>query len=429
MSSITYELPGFPLKNQLHDPTTDGQVEENASWDCVPTSLACGLQYLTGRDFNGDELHDAVYGQGYTGGQSAANYVAYCAAAGVTLAPFNGSPDALVAEIHTEISAGHPVVLTMPSQWGTPVASLPSGHSTHVGIAYGTGPGMLRVMNPWIAPTPHDGDDAYWAARLEYNQVWVMRRTDGASAPTQGAAPAMLDISNGTVAQFFFLTSAGKWHCKLTNQEIGGGFLQFYQSVSLTAPAVSVTPQNGMTGLGGLTLLGLPLTGELNPFSGMAVQIFERGALVWDPKRQLDNPPGLGSDLYLAHINSGPVLAFLSNGLQQQLTTATAALSAAQQQLAQTQSQANDAVNAAKAAQAQAQQQLADAQSKAASDAQTAAQQLKAATDAQAAAEATAAQAKSDLEAAQAQLAQAQQQVADAVKGLAVVSALKAAMA
>ena len=42
------------------------------------------------------------------------------------------------------------------------------------------------------------------------------------------------------------------------------------------------------------------------------IQIFERGALVWDTARVYDNPVGVGSDsIYFAHINSGEVLKFI----------------------------------------------------------------------------------------------------------------------
>lgn len=167
MTGITSTLPRFQPVSQLHEPTSDGYPDENARWNCVPASLAAGLMYLTGKQFDGDQLKDAVYGQGYQGAQAARAYVAYCARQGVTLASCDsGDSAALVARIHTDLLIGHPVVLTMPSQWGIPPADPlhPSG-STHVGIACGYGPGMLRVMNPcggfW-----HDGTDDYWRAPL-----------------------------------------------------------------------------------------------------------------------------------------------------------------------------------------------------------------------------------------------------------------------
>lgn len=173
--SITNTLPGFPLVSQLHEPTADGHPDENARWNCVPASLSAGLMYLLKRPFDGDELKDAVYGQGYTGAQSAASYIAYCRSLGVALLPYdNPSGWSLTRHLHSELLAGRPLLLTMGSQWGIPPPDPlhPTG-STHVGIAAGWGPGWLRVMNPW-GGFWHDGDDAYWAARLCFGQIWSM---------------------------------------------------------------------------------------------------------------------------------------------------------------------------------------------------------------------------------------------------------------
>jgi len=171
------------LIDQLHENTSDGLADENASDNCVPASLSEGLHILTGRAFNGDELKDAVYGQGWTGFQSASRYVAYCADDGVSLAAHNDTQAGLVATIHREVSAGHPVIVTMPSQWGTAPADPvhPSGY-THVGIAVGVGPGMIRVMNPWHGFF-QDQADSWWQARLCEGQVWVMQKA-GASMTT-----------------------------------------------------------------------------------------------------------------------------------------------------------------------------------------------------------------------------------------------------
>lgn len=176
--SITYTLPGFPTLNQLHESTADGQPDENASWNCVAASIADGLGYLTGRAFDGDELKDAVYGQGYQGAQAPARYVDYCAEQGVQLVAYNGTPSQLVARIHDALAAGHPVVGTIPSQWGTPRDQQRPGYTTHVVCFCGDGPGMLRADNPWIAPAWHDGDDQYWADRLCFGQVWVMAKAE-----------------------------------------------------------------------------------------------------------------------------------------------------------------------------------------------------------------------------------------------------------
>lgn len=174
--SITYVIPGATPLDQLHDATSDGQADENARFNCVPTSIAEGLHILTDGVINGDELKDAVYGQGYTGVQMAALYVPYCAAHGVTLTAHDDSQAGLIATIHAQVATGHPVVLTMPSQWGTAPSDPvhPSGY-THVGCAVGVGDGAIRVMNPW-GGFWQDESDVWWQARLCYGQVWVMQR-------------------------------------------------------------------------------------------------------------------------------------------------------------------------------------------------------------------------------------------------------------
>lgn len=194
-----YTIPGATLLNQLSAPTTDGAPDENARENCVPTSLACGLRPLTGRVYEPDQLKDAVYGQGYTGTQAAAHYVAYCAAQGVRLASYNGAQSALVAELHAQISAGHPCLVTMPSNWGTAPADPvhPSGY-THVGCAVGCADGVIEVMNPWGGFWQTETDE-WWAARLCYGQIWILSLESSASVPTgpTGGATMWKDAGNG----------------------------------------------------------------------------------------------------------------------------------------------------------------------------------------------------------------------------------------
>lgn len=179
--TITYTIPGATLLNQRSEPTMDGLPDENANDNCVPASIAEALHILTGRTFDGDELKDAVYGQGWTGFQSASAYVAYCAAQGVDLAAHNDTQAGLIATLHAEVSAGHPVLVTMPSMWGTAPADPvhPTG-STHVGVAVGVGAGEIRVMNPW-GGFWQDQPDSWWQARLCYGQVWPLQKKAGAA--------------------------------------------------------------------------------------------------------------------------------------------------------------------------------------------------------------------------------------------------------
>lgn len=179
--TIDYVIPGATLLDQLAPAAIDGLPPVDANDNCVPTSIAEGLHILTGRTFDGDELHDAVYGAGYLGPQSASHYVAYCASQGVTLAAHDGAQSDLIATIHSEVSAGHPVVVTMPSQWGTaPADPVHPNGSTHVGVAVGVGSGEIRVMNPWHSFF-QDESDAWWQARLCYGQVWPMVKAAGVS--------------------------------------------------------------------------------------------------------------------------------------------------------------------------------------------------------------------------------------------------------
>src|SRR5215472_4103597 len=119
MAEITFTLPNFPEINQLRD-QYQGKLDNNASWDCVPASLSDGLTWLTRHPYHEGELKAAVYGAWYQGGQAASAYVGYCEKQGVDLAPYNAEPERLVARIHQELEARHPVIATIPSEWGIP---------------------------------------------------------------------------------------------------------------------------------------------------------------------------------------------------------------------------------------------------------------------------------------------------------------------
>ena len=169
------ELANFPFKNQLHSPTYDGQADENRLFNCVPTCLAAGLEYLTGRVFEPDELKDAIYGQGYQGGTSARAFVTYAARQGVRLYSLNGSGSSLVQVAREQLSQGHPVLITEPDPYGDPTKYL------HVVILYKDMPGMLVVMDPFGA-TAKAASDQTWADRIQATggQIWIMERIPGA---------------------------------------------------------------------------------------------------------------------------------------------------------------------------------------------------------------------------------------------------------
>lgn len=169
-ANLTLQLTGLPLVNQLQSPTTDGQPDENARENCVPSSLAAAFSFLLQRQIEPDTIHDLVYGQGYVGVQSAATYVAYAAKLGIRLTPVNGAPAALLPIIHQQLALRHPVIATIPSQWANPWTG--NGY-THVVCFAGAGVGVLRAMNPW-GGFWQDENDAWWQARLAYNQIWIV---------------------------------------------------------------------------------------------------------------------------------------------------------------------------------------------------------------------------------------------------------------
>jgi hypothetical protein len=159
------ELKNFPVISQL-----DGDI--NQYYDCVATSVAAGLEYLTGRKFTGAELKDAVYGVSYKGNTAAYEYVEYCLKQGVRLFPINGSPAYLVAQAHSELAKGRPVVFTEPD----PYMPASSGE-THVCVFFKDTASSLTEMDPFGGHVI-EKSDAQWISTLEYNQIWSMEKVE-----------------------------------------------------------------------------------------------------------------------------------------------------------------------------------------------------------------------------------------------------------
>jgi N-acetyl-anhydromuramyl-L-alanine amidase AmpD len=92
-----------------------------------------------------------------------------------------------------------------------------------------------------------------------------------------------------------------RWHCKKAssldgkNHDISFGILQFYRTF-------------GNVGLNGLSIFGLPTSDEIGipNTHGAVVQHFERGAIVYDPRGEVDKVPGLSGPCYPAHIDIPP---------------------------------------------------------------------------------------------------------------------------
>ena len=75
----------------------------------------------------------------------------------------------------------------------------------------------------------------------------------------------------------------------------------------------------GSGNLNGFSDLGLALTDEIpvgQPKEGSmaqpVIQVFERGAGLYDPDRVVDNPPGTVGSIYKAHLDRPEVLAVIA---------------------------------------------------------------------------------------------------------------------
>ncbi len=156
------ELGGFPFKNQL----TDG--DPNSGLDCVPTSLAAGMQWLLGKPVDDAAMKDAVYGRNYIGGTAASAYVNYAKAHGIHLFPMDEKDGTkLVQDVINQLKAGHPVAATEPysPKWTHVVCFYKYDEATQ----------RLSVMDPLggheVTRSVHE-----WSQLLLYNEVWGMEK-------------------------------------------------------------------------------------------------------------------------------------------------------------------------------------------------------------------------------------------------------------
>jgi hypothetical protein len=175
-----------PIKNQRTERTNDGRPPEDGNMDCVACSLAAMCQALLGGFYSGDGLHDQVYGQGYRGLQNPARYVGMLHRLGLRMTSVGGPAPALVGRAIDEIRAGHPVLLSIPSDWN---ADPPHSRYAHM-VAGCDVPDRdtLTAMNPWTAEYMHRSR-AWWQERLarcSYRELWVIEKV----RPTVAGIPS-----------------------------------------------------------------------------------------------------------------------------------------------------------------------------------------------------------------------------------------------
>ncbi len=227
-------LKNFPNFGQLDD-----TQEANREYDCVPTAIADALAYLTGKPYDAAQIKDAVYGAAYTGGTDATKFVAYCAREGVRLSAINGDGSALVKAIHSELSAGRPVMASEPDPY------LPPGSGwSHAICFYGYDEpaGTLTARDPYSKQDVMHSNDV-WASLLQFNQVWTFAQIGPGATVPQGwsddPTKGVLTAPNGITVRMGFrqwiLThawNAEDWpleeehardQLELSNPTLGGG--------------------------------------------------------------------------------------------------------------------------------------------------------------------------------------------------------------
>ncbi len=323
-------LANFPLVSQLTDITSDGLPSNNAQLDCVAASIGAAILWYEGKTawdetLNPDKLKDFAYGETYKGGTAATAYVAFCASLGYHLYAINGTPGALVTDVHQQIQAGHPVIFTEPD----PYVSASLGWS-HVCVFYAEDSGTLTALDPYIAK-PVKRTDNEWTQLLLFNQIWILERNED--------VPKILDITDPTIARYFELASSDglNWRCRATGKIVQGGMLEDYRTNGLPLCGLSIKrlPMSNEIPIELLPVVGAKyahLAGK-----GIVVQFYEAGAYVYDPHHLVDNPPGAGAVYPLKLYDQsnpagqGPIVT----ALQQQIAPLQSQIAQLEAQIAQ----------------------------------------------------------------------------------------------
>lgn len=182
-----------PLVDQLNEPTMDGGPDESAQSNCVPAALASLLMgYFPDATYDGDEIRDAVYGEGSSGGTDPVRYIPYLAEHGVALTQMQSTDgNTLVHAIIACLQGHNAATGAIPSMWATaPADPLNPTGGTHevLWCDYDPVAGMLTAMNPWPEPPTNNAffqtqPLAWWAARIVYGRVFTAER-NGPMIPT-----------------------------------------------------------------------------------------------------------------------------------------------------------------------------------------------------------------------------------------------------
>jgi hypothetical protein len=205
-------LINVPAADQRTEVGNDGRAPEDGNMDCVPESLACMARGLEpGLKVTGDGLHDTVYGQGYIGMQDPARFVDALRALGFMLAPVGGTAEERLAAAVAAIQAGHPVLLSIPSDWND---EPPTSQYAHMVAGCDTdGSSWLTAMNPWGGFYQRQSL-AWWRERRDrcsYQDMWIMQKAGVASVWTMEHDPKTGNLTGAHDDQGHHVGSGFAW--------------------------------------------------------------------------------------------------------------------------------------------------------------------------------------------------------------------------
>ena len=160
-----------------------------------------------------------------------------------------------------------------------------------------------------------DGDNSTIATHLEV-YPWSVIQAAGVCGvlilemQEVATVAAALDVSK--VSGYFTAKSDTEWDCK-NGFKVQDGILAFYRS--LPGPAMTY---------GGLPFPGLPVA-DRTYIGDVCIQVFERAALVYDPQREHDSPPGASGACYFCHLDDPKVVSVVAAAQAQADAAALAA--------------------------------------------------------------------------------------------------------
>jgi hypothetical protein len=255
-------LTGFPLVSQRTQITSDGRVSEDALYECVAASIGACMLWLQGNQqwdvsLNPDLLKDRAYGEAYTGGTSAAQYVDVVKSMGFHLA-MQEKPDPVqtVALARQLLAQNKPVIMTILDPWVD--TSLPQYAGwTHVCVFIGDDGAGLTAMDPFIAQAVYKSYST-WARLLRANQVWTVEKIpmstvpagwtdDGHTLKSPNGVPVVLGFRDYVLAHnwdkdnWALTPEGGMAKLEASNPSLGGGDQQMFRMSML-----GYTPARGV---------------------------------------------------------------------------------------------------------------------------------------------------------------------------------------